>query len=54
MTDKVRRQEVSSGQSLIVVDSIGIKHGYSGLMQFGPDRPMAEGRDYIRFDPSEL
>ena len=26
VTDKVRRQEVSSGESLIVVDSIGIKH----------------------------
>ncbi len=27
---------------------IGIKHGYSNLMNFGPDHPMMEGRDYIQ------
>ncbi|QDT38016.1 6-phosphofructokinase [Stratiformator vulcanicus] len=32
------------------VDAIGIKHGYSQLMEFGPDNPMQEGRDYMRFD----
>lgn len=36
------------------VDAIGIKHGYSGLVQFGPDRPMTEGRDYVRFNVAEL
>jgi len=36
------------------IDVIGIKHGYSGLVQFGPDRPMTEGRDYVRFDHGEL
>jgi 6-phosphofructokinase 1 len=36
------------------VDAIGIKHGYSGLVQFGPNRPMTEGRDYVRFDLREL
>lgn len=36
------------------VDAIGIKHGYSSLVQFGPDRPMTEGRDYVRFDTREL
>jgi ATP-dependent phosphofructokinase / diphosphate-dependent phosphofructokinase len=36
------------------IDVIGIKHGYSGLMKFGPDRPMQEGRDYLRFDHREL
>ena len=36
------------------IDAIGIKHGYSGLVQFGPDRPMTEGRDFLRFVPSDL
>ncbi len=26
---------------------VGVLHGYSNLEQFGPDRPMQEGRDYI-------
>ena len=36
------------------VDVVGIKHGYSALVQFGPDRPMTEGRDYVRFNVREL
>lgn len=36
------------------IDAIGIKHGYSELMQFSDDRPMTEGRDYLRFDLPEL
>ena len=30
------------------IDVIGILHGYSHLVEFGPDHPLAEGRDYIR------
>lgn len=29
------------------VEVVGIKYGYSGLIEFGPDRPLQEGRDYI-------
>ncbi|HMP77816.1 MAG TPA: 6-phosphofructokinase [Pirellulaceae bacterium] len=29
------------------VQVIGIKHGYSSLVEFGPDRPLIEGRDYL-------
>lgn len=36
------------------IDVVGVKHGYSGLMQFGPERPMTEGRDYVRFDLGQL
>ena len=36
------------------IDVVGIKHGYSGLVKFGPDHPMTEGRDYVRFDHGEL
>ena len=32
------------------IEAIGIKHGYSGLMEFGPDRPLVEGRDYLMID----
>ncbi|MGA2033127.1 MAG: 6-phosphofructokinase [Thermoguttaceae bacterium] len=30
------------------IDVVGILHGYSHLMEFAPDHPMTEGRDYIR------
>ena len=30
------------------IEVVGIKHGYSQLLQFGPDRPLSEGQDYIR------
>lgn len=36
------------------IDVVGIKHGYSGLMKFGSDHPMTEGRDYIHFDRTQL
>ncbi|EAQ81236.1 6-phosphofructokinase [Blastopirellula marina] len=36
------------------VEVLGIKHGYSNLMQFGPDRPMELGRDYIMLDHQAL
>lgn len=29
------------------VDVIGIKHGYSSLIDYTPDRPLEEGKDYI-------
>ena len=30
------------------IDVIGIRSGYSGLIEYGPDHPMVEGRDYFR------
>jgi len=33
---------------------VGIKYGYSNLVQFGPDRPMVEGRDYIEITHERL
>lgn len=36
------------------IDVLGIKHGYSGLMKFGPDHAMTEGRDFIHFDLAQL
>ncbi|MBM3998284.1 MAG: 6-phosphofructokinase [Planctomycetes bacterium] len=32
------------------IEVLGILHGYSGMIQFGPDRPMEPGRDYIVID----
>ncbi len=32
------------------IEVIGIKHGYSGLVEFGPDNPLVEGKDYISID----
>jgi 6-phosphofructokinase 1 len=29
------------------IEVVGILHGYSHLIEFGPDHPMEEGRDYI-------
>jgi 6-phosphofructokinase 1 len=29
------------------IDVLGIKYGYSGLVEFGPDNPLQEGRDYV-------
>ncbi|MGD0900423.1 MAG: 6-phosphofructokinase [Thermoguttaceae bacterium] len=29
------------------IDVLGILHGYSHLVEFGPDHPMVEGRDYL-------
>lgn len=36
------------------IQVLGIKHGYSGLVEFGPDHPMQVGRDYIVIDHKVL
>ncbi|MBA4016005.1 MAG: 6-phosphofructokinase [Pirellula sp.] len=36
------------------IQVLGIRHGYSGLMEFGPERPMTEGRDWIPLDQKAL
>lgn len=36
------------------IEVYGIKNGYSHLVEFGPDHPMTEGRDYIRVDHTVL
>src|SRR6218665_1937659 len=36
------------------IECVGILHGYSGLVEFGPDRPMTEGKDFIKLDPKML
>jgi 6-phosphofructokinase 1 len=36
------------------IEVIGMKHGYSGLVEFGPDHPMTEGKDYIKLDQRTL
>ncbi len=36
------------------VEAIGVKFGYSGLSEFGPDRPMVAGQDYIVLDRTVL
>ncbi|QGJ69261.1 Pyrophosphate-dependent phosphofructokinase [Planctomycetales bacterium 10988] len=33
---------------------IGIKHGYSSLMSFSPERTLEEGQDYVVFDRHKL
>src|SRR3954447_641432 len=30
------------------VEVIGILHGYSHLVEFGPEKPLQEGRDFVR------
>jgi 6-phosphofructokinase 1 len=32
------------------IEVVGILHGYSHLVEFGPDRPLQEGRDYVKID----
>jgi 6-phosphofructokinase 1 len=32
------------------IDVLGILHGYSHLVEYGPDHPLVEGRDYIRIN----
>lgn len=29
------------------MECVGIKHGYSGLVGYAPDKPLVEGRDYV-------
>jgi 6-phosphofructokinase 1 len=36
------------------IDVVGILHGYSHLIEFGPDHPMTEGRDYIKITHQTL
>ena len=36
------------------VEVIGMKHGYSSLADFSPDKPLVEGRDYVRITPEYL
>ncbi len=36
------------------IDVCGIMHGYSGLVEYGPDRPLREGEDYVLLDHSKL
>jgi len=36
------------------IEVLGIRHGYSGLVEFGPDRPMQEGRDYVILNQQRL
>lgn len=36
------------------VEVLGIRHGYRHLMEFGPDNPMQEGRDYYILDSKAL
>jgi ATP-dependent phosphofructokinase / diphosphate-dependent phosphofructokinase len=36
------------------IEVVGVKHGYSQLLQFGPDRPLVEGQDYVMIDHKQL
>jgi 6-phosphofructokinase 1 len=36
------------------IEVLGILHGYAHLVEFGPDRPMKEGRDYIVLNQTNL
>jgi 6-phosphofructokinase 1 len=36
------------------IEVIGIKYGYSGLIQYGPENPLKEGQDYIFVDQKTL
>lgn len=36
------------------IEVVGVKHGYSQLLQFGPDRPLVEGQDYVTIDHKML
>jgi 6-phosphofructokinase 1 len=36
------------------IEVIGVKHGYSQLVQFGPDHPLVEGEDYVILSPKVL
>jgi len=29
------------------IEAVGIKHGYSSLVEYSPDNPLVEGRDYV-------
>ncbi|MBX3419373.1 MAG: 6-phosphofructokinase [Pirellulaceae bacterium] len=36
------------------VQVVGIRHGYSSLVEYSSERPLIEGRDYIHFTPKVL
>jgi len=36
------------------IEVLGIKHGYSNLVEFGPERPLVEGEDYVVLDHLRL
>ena len=36
------------------VEVVGVMNGYSHLVEFAPDHPMQEGRDYIKLDAKKL
>ena len=36
------------------IEVVGVKHGYSHLVEFGPDRPLVEGRDYVLINQQML
>src|SRR5687767_13745139 len=36
------------------IEVVGVKHGYSQLLQYGPDRPLVEGQDYVMIDHKQL
>ncbi len=36
------------------IEAIGMKNGYSNLVDFDPARPLKEGRDYLKLDSSRL
>jgi 6-phosphofructokinase 1 len=36
------------------IEVVGVKYGYSNLVQFGPDHPMVEGRDYVQITHDRL
>ena len=36
------------------IEVIGIRHGYSRLVEFSPENPLQEGRDYLRLDHGRL
>ena len=36
------------------VEVVGVKHGYSQLLQYSADRPLVEGQDYVMIDHKQL
>jgi len=36
------------------IEVVGVLYGYSNLVEFGPERPMQEGRDYVLIDHKML
>lgn len=36
------------------IEAVGIKHGYSALVEYSPEKPLVEGRDYININQKML